>query len=60
MKLEHILEKPEITDGEVKKALLIAIGQTESCLDVFSDQFKGIFSEQGFYTTAENEQWTNG
>lgn len=59
---EHSLlsGKPEITQEEVKNALLIATQQTESCLAGFSDQFKHIFSNQNFYSTAPNNQWTNG
>lgn len=52
--------KPEITAEEVKQALDTCVMLTESCLPEFSGQFKHIFSENGFYRTAPNEQWTNG
>lgn len=51
---------PQITPEEVAAALGIAAVQTESCLPKFSSQFKSIFSTNGFYETAPNEQWTNG
>ncbi|WP_310577586.1 glycoside hydrolase family 88 protein [Lacrimispora sp.] len=54
------MKKPELTQEEANTALRLAIRQTESCLDEFSQQFKAIFSENGFYTPAPNEQWTNG
>lgn len=52
--------KPEITGEEVKQALDTCVLLTESCLPAFSSQFKHIFSQDGFYQTAPNEQWTNG
>lgn len=60
MTMEDLMKKPEITEEETKKALECAICQTESCLDAFSHQFKFIYSENGFYAPAPNEQWTNG
>lgn len=58
---QSLLEgKPEITDQEIKNALVIATRQTESCLAGFSEQFKHIFSTHNFYSTAPNNQWTNG
>lgn len=57
---QTLFSKPEITGEEVKAALDTAIELTESCLPEFANEFKHIFSEQGFYSTAPNEQWTNG
>lgn len=51
---------PELTDTQIKQALDIATRQTESCLDTFSNEFKHIFSNNNFYSTAPNNQWTNG
>lgn len=56
----HLEQAPEITDAELKTALKTALGQTESCLNTFSRQFKHIFSNHNFYTAAPNNQWTNG
>lgn len=52
--------RPEISDSEIRDALAIATRQTESCLDEFSDKFKNIFSNHNFYSSAPNNQWTNG
>lgn len=60
MKVEQILKYPEITESEITLALDIAAKQAESCLDKFSNEFKSIFSTNGFYEIAKNEQWTNG
>ncbi len=62
MKIEqkHLQEIPEITDAKVQEALAVALGQTRSCLPKFSSEFKHIFSNHNFYTTAPNNQWTNG
>ncbi|MSS08453.1 glucoronyl hydrolase [Clostridium sp. WB02_MRS01] len=57
---EKLMKKPELTQEEANAALRLAIRQTESCLGEFSQQFKSIFSEGGFYSPAPNEQWTNG
>lgn len=51
---------PEITEQEIKEALSVALGQTRSCLPQFSGEFKHIFSRNNFYSTAPNNQWTNG
>lgn len=56
----NLKNTPEITDSEVRLALDAAVRQTESCLPVFAGQFKGIFSTEGFYDAAPNDQWTNG
>jgi len=56
----YLQNLPEITDAEVKEALNTALRQTRSCLPKFSDEFKHIFSSHNFYTTASNDQWTNG
>lgn len=50
----------KITDAEIQQALAIALKQTESCLPKFAHEFKHTFSEQNFYNTAPNDQWTNG
>ena len=62
MNLEQtfLLAKPEITQAEIKNAMSISLGQTASCLGTFSDQFKHTFSTNNFYSTAPNDQWTNG
>lgn len=60
MTFEELKKKSEITNEEIKKALESATKQTESCLASFSEQFKFIYSENGFYSSALNEQWTNG
>lgn len=60
MNIKELLSYPEITTGELQAAMDTAMGQTESCLDTFSDNFKSIFSTNNFYETAPNEQWTNG
>lgn len=60
MNVEHLYSTPEITDGEIASALDSAVSQTLSCLPKFSREFKNIYSENGFYQTAPNEQWTNG
>lgn len=57
---KDLMEHPEITEEEIRLALKTAVRQTESCLDRFSDQFKSIFTEHGFYSIAPNRQWTNG
>ncbi len=57
---EKLIKKPELTQEEANTALRLAIRQTESCLGEFSQKFKAIFSENGFYSPAPNEQWTNG
>ncbi len=57
---EKLMNKPELTQEEANAALRLSIRQTESCLGEFSQQFKSIFSEGGFYSPAPNEQWTNG
>lgn len=53
-------DTPEITAKEVSSALEAAVRQTKSCLPAFSKEFKGIFSTNGFYSPAPNNQWTNG
>lgn len=60
MKWNELMKKPELSEQETKKALECALRQTESCLDGFSSQFKFIYSVNGFYAPAPNEQWTNG
>ena len=60
MEFDTLMKKPEITGDELKQFLNYAVKQTESCLAVFSGQFKSTYSENGFYSTAPNEQWTNG
>lgn len=60
IKQKHLQEIPEITDAKVQEALAVALGQTRSCLPKFSSEFKHIFSNHNFYTTAPNNQWTNG
>lgn len=58
--LTNLQNAPEITDFQIEKALKIALRQTENCLDTFSSQFKNIYSCNHFYSTAPNNQWTNG
>lgn len=60
MQIEKILDYPQITKEEAYAALERAVLQTESCLPAFSTVFKSIFSTNGFYEPAKNEQWTNG
>lgn len=60
MNISELNEYPQISQQEVETALQTAIGQTRSCLGKFSQQFKSIFSINGFYEPAPNEQWTNG
>lgn len=60
MTVQQLLTYPEITEKEVQAALDTAMHQTESCLPRFSESFKSIFSTNGFYEEAPNEQWTNG
>ena len=60
MTTQELLRYPAITPAEVQAAVKTAIAQTEGCLESFSDNFKSIFSTNGFYETAPNEQWTNG
>lgn len=55
-----VFNAPEITQSEVAQALDTAVLLTDSCLPEFAAEFKHIFSENGFYSSAPNEQWTNG
>lgn len=57
---KYLKNLSEITDAEVAGALTTALRQTKSCLPKFSGEFKHIFSNHNFYTTAPNDQWTNG
>lgn len=57
---ENLNYTAEITAAETAQALKTAIAQTKSCLPEFSETFKGIFSTNGFYSPAPNDQWTNG
>lgn len=57
---ENLKNTPEITADEVSAALDTAVRQTRSCLPAFAEQFKGIYSADGLYTSAPNDQWTNG
>lgn len=61
MKLPELFKNlPEASEQEIAAALSTAMAQTRSCLPQFSSQFKHIFSNQNFYSTAPNDQWTNG
>lgn len=62
MKTEYLylIDAPLITNAEIQNALETATEQTRSCLGTFSKQFKHIFSNHNFYTSAPNNQWTNG
>lgn len=60
MNTTELLNYPDLTETEIHNALQAAIHQTESCLKDFSDHFKNIYSDHGFYKEAPNDQWTNG
>lgn len=57
---KYLQNIPEATNEEIQTALLAALGQTRSCLPRFAREFKHIFSNHNFYSTAPNNQWTNG
>lgn len=50
----------ELTRKELDVALKNAIEQVRCCLPEFQNQFKRPNSENGFYPTMENKEWTNG
>lgn len=60
MTIQEIMKYPAITTDEVEQALKTALRQTETCLPKFAKEFKTIYSTNGFYDTAPNDQWTNG
>lgn len=60
MTIEKLMEKQPLEKAQAAKALQTAALQTKSCLPEFAHQFKGVFSTEGFYAPAPNEQWTNG
>lgn len=60
MTREELMQYPAVTEAELQKAVQAAIRQTDSCLPRFAEQFKFIYTEDGFYREAENQQWTNG
>lgn len=60
MEQTKVIAYPEITAVEITAALDTAARQTQSCFAKFTDVFKSIYTTNGFYDTAKNEQWTNG
>lgn len=60
MTQEELLCFPTINRDELTKAILAALCQTRIGIQRFSNEFKHIFSTNGFYTAASNDQWTNG
>lgn len=60
MERDKFLTYAPVTTEEANKALDLAVRQTESCLPRFAGRFKFIYTEDGFYREAENQQWTNG
>lgn len=60
MEREEILKYPVLEQAELKQALETAVRQTSCACSRFGEQFKHIFSTGNFYTTAANDQWTNG
>lgn len=60
MKREEFLQYPELTDLELKEAVKKATAQTKCAVERFGTEFKSIYSTNQFYTSAENNQWTNG
>lgn len=60
MERETILTYPVLEQGELEQALKAALRQTACACSHFGEQFKHIFSTGNFYTTAANDQWTNG
>ena len=60
MTREEFLRFPVMTKQELAEAIQTAVGQTRASLQRFPETFKHIFSTNGFYTEAPNDQWTNG
>lgn len=60
MEKKRLLQYPQLSPEQAHAALDTAARQTASCLPQFANTFKGIFSTNGFYSPAENTQWTNG
>lgn len=57
---KELLERPFFKSDELSQATDIALEQIQFSLGRFGIKFKHIFSENGFYAEAENNQWTNG
>lgn len=57
---KRLEEYPEIDDVQVKRAYETAVRLVEHNLDTFWNQFPKANSEQNFYETSENIDWTTG
>lgn len=60
MQDQMILDHPPMSQDELKMAFDGALGQIRASLARVGEDFKHIFSTNGFYGRAENNQWTNG
>lgn len=60
MTIHEFLGYPMMEGNELKEGIRLAVEQTRVCLPEFSKAFKHIFSENGRYHEAPNDQWTNG
>lgn len=55
-----LLKYPALTQAELEAAVKNAVNQTRFALSRFGKTWKHIYSTNGFYTEAANNQWTNG
>ena len=60
MTQEELLRAPALTEGELAQAVSACVDQVRFGVERFGAQFKGIYSNGGFYAAAPNDQWTNG
>ncbi len=60
MRNQPIEQYPVMSPSDVRSAIDAAIVQVGASLGRVGENFKHIFSTDGFYETSENDQWTNG
>ncbi|MCR4741191.1 MAG: glycoside hydrolase family 88 protein [Lachnospiraceae bacterium] len=60
IKTDVIMQYPEVTEEEIKKALSVCISGVLKYLDDFTDKFPYAASVDNFYRPCENKGWTTG
>ena len=53
-------EKPELTEEKCREAMDFAVEQIKDNLKEFTESFKKAYSENGFYNSTPNVNWTTG